>query len=117
MSNSTIFIDTLFCYPTALTATGVTTTCLVADQDDFAPINYGFQVTVASIGTSIVVRFEGSLDGVTYFNLDQNNVDTTITANSTTGYCLSGCPVNYARLRLVSFSGGSPSVATLMCAG
>jgi hypothetical protein len=76
-----------------------------------------YQVTIASIGTNVVIRFEGSLDGVTYFNLDQNNVDTTITSNSTTGYCLSGCPINFARLRLVSFSGGSPSVATLMSAG
>ena len=76
-----------------------------------------YQVTVSDIGTSVVIRFEGSLDGVAYFNLDQNNVDTTITSNSTTGYCLSGCPINFARLRLVSFSGGSPSVATLMSAG
>jgi hypothetical protein len=76
-----------------------------------------YQVTIASIGTSVVVRFEGSLDGVSYFNLEQNNADYTITANGTTGYCLSGCPVNYARLRLVTITGGSPSVATLIGAG
>ena len=76
-----------------------------------------YQVTIASIGTSVVVRFEGSLDGVSYFNLEQNNADYTITANGTTGYCLSGCPVNYARLRLVTITGGSPSVAALIGAG
>jgi hypothetical protein len=76
-----------------------------------------YQVTIASIGTSVVIRFEGSLDGVSYFNLEQNNADYTITANGTTGYCLSGCPVNYARLRLVTITGGSPSVATLIGAG
>jgi hypothetical protein len=95
-----------------LTAAGVTENGL-----SYGAQAITYQVTVATIGTNVVIRFEGSLDGVTYFNLDQNNVDTTITANSTTGYCLSGCPINYARLRLVSFSGGSPSVATLICAG
>ena len=94
-----------------LTSAGVTSAQKTAGAD------LTFQVTVSSIGTNVVIRFEGSLDGVTYFNLDQNNVDTTITSNSTTGYCLSGCPINFARLRLVSFSGGSPSVATLMSAG
>jgi hypothetical protein len=95
-----------------LTAAGVTENGL-----SYGAQAITYQVTVATIGTNVVIRFEGSLDGVTYFNLDQNNVDTTITSNSTTGYCLSGCPINYARLRLVSFSGGSPSVATLICAG
>ena len=100
----------------------VTLDTLTAEGVTENGLSYGaqaitYQVTVSDIGTSVVIRFEGSLDGVTYFNLDQNNVDTTITSNSTTGYCLSGCPINFARLRLVSFSGGSPSVATLMSAG
>jgi hypothetical protein len=95
-----------------LTAAGVTENGL-----SYGAQAITYQVTVASISTNVVIRFEGSLDGVSYFNLDQANTDTTITANGTTGYCLSGCPINYARLRLVSFSGGSPSVATLMSAG
>ena len=95
-----------------LTAAGVTENGL-----SYGAQAITYQVTVASISTNVVIRFEGSLDGVNYFNLDQANTDTTITANGTTGYCLSGCPTNYARLRLVSFSGGSPSVATLISAG
>lgn len=71
-----------------------------------------FQVTVSGVGTSVVIRLEGSLDDVNYFNLNSGNVDTTITGNGTYGFSLSGCPVQYARLRLVSVSGGTPSVAT-----
>ena len=73
-----------------------------------------FQVTVSSIGTNVVSRFEGSLDGSSYFNLDSANADTTITVNGTYGYALSGCPVKYIRLRLVSLSGGTPSVTGLV---
>jgi hypothetical protein len=73
-----------------------------------------FQVTVSNIGTNVVIRFEGSLDGTNFFNLSSTNTDTTITANGTYGYALSGCPVQYARLRLVSISGGTPSIATVL---
>ena len=73
-----------------------------------------FQVTVTSIGTNVVIRFEGSLDGINFFNLSSANVDTTLTANGTYGYALSGCPVQFARLRLVSLSGGTPAVATVL---
>lgn len=92
-----------------LTAAGVTENGL-----SYCAQAITYQVTVADIGTSVVIRFEGSLDGVDYFNLEQNNADFTITANSTTGYCLSGCPVNFARLRLVTITDGSPSVATVI---
>jgi hypothetical protein len=77
-------------------------------------VSMTFQITVSNIGTNVVIRFEGSLDGSSYFNLDSANADTTITANGTYGYALSGCPVKYIRLRLVSLSGGTPSVAGLV---
>ena len=108
MSASPIYNDTLFFYPTALTATGVTSTCVVADQDDFSPINYGFQVTVASIGTSVVVRFEGSLDGTNFFALAAS--DTTISANGTTGYNVTNFPLKAVRGRLVTINTGTPTV-------
>ena len=95
-----------------LTSTGVTENGL-----SYGAQAITYQVTVASIGTSVIIRFEGSLDGVDYFNLNQDNADYTILTNGTTGYCLSGCPVNYARLRLVTINGGSPSVATIIGAG
>ena len=89
----------------SLTSVGVT------DSAQTAGVSLMFQVTVSGVGTNLVVRFEGSLDNVNFFNLDQDNTDTTITANGTTGYALNGCPVKYARVRLVSISGGTPTVA------
>lgn len=68
-----------------------------------------FQVTVADIGTNVVVRFEGSLDGSGYFNLSSSG-DYTLTANGVSGYFLRA-PVKYARFRLVSLSGGTPTVS------
>jgi hypothetical protein len=93
---------------TSLTAAGTTSSIKVNAQA------ITFQVTVSSIGTNVVVRFEGSLDDTNFFNLDQDELDTTITANGTRGFALNGCPVEYVRLRLVSVSGGTPTVATVV---
>jgi hypothetical protein len=90
---------------TTLSAAGVTSSI------ELYAHSVTFQVTVSSIGTNVVIRFEASLDDTSYFNLDQSGTDTTITANGTYGFALSGCPVRYIRLRLVSLSGGTPSVA------
>ena len=88
-----------------LTSAGTTDFANSASAD-----NAVFQVTVSSIGTNVVVRLEGSLDATNWFNLDSANTDTTITANGTTGYSLMQAPVVYVRGRLVSVSGGTPSV-------
>lgn len=88
-----------------LTAAGATDYASSSGSD-----NATFQVTVSSIGTNVVIRFEGSLDATNWFNLDSNNVDTTITANGTTGYTMMQAPVAFMRGRLVSLSGGTPSV-------
>ena len=90
---------------TSLTAVGVTSSAQTAG------VNLLFQVTVSNIGTNVVVRFEGSLDDTNFFNLDDGETDTTITANGTQGFALNGCPVKYVRVRLVSIDGGTPSVA------
>lgn len=93
---------------TSLTAAGTTSSVEVNAHA------VTFQVTVSDIGTNVVVRFEGSLDDTNFFNLDEDATDTTITANGTTGYSLSGTPVTHVRLRLVSLSGGTPTVATVV---
>jgi hypothetical protein len=93
---------------TTLTAVGTTTAVEVTSNA------VTFQVTVTDIDTNVVVRFEGSLDNTNFFNLDQGGADTTITANGTYGFALNGCPVKHIRLRLVSISGGTPSVASLV---
>lgn len=93
---------------TSLTAAGTTNSIKVNAQA------VTFQVTTSGIGTNVVVRFEGSLDDTNFFNLDQDELDTTITANGTRGFALNGCPVEYVRLRLVSLTGGSPTVACVV---
>ena len=93
---------------TSLTAAGTTSSLKVNAQA------ITFQVTASSVGTNVVVRFEGSLDGTNFANLDEDGTDTTITADDTTIYSLSGTPVEYVRLRLVSLSGGTPTVATVV---
>lgn len=90
---------------TTLTAAGATSSVELYSH------SVTFQVTVSSIGTNVVIRMEGSLDDTSYFNLDESGIDTTITSNGTYGYALINCPVRFIRLRLVSLSGGTPSVA------
>ena len=89
----------------SLTGAGVT------DPQVTTGLDLAFQVTVASVGTSVTIRLEGSVDNENYFNLDETEADTTLTANGTYGYALNGCPVKYVRLRLVSIDGGTPTVS------
>jgi hypothetical protein len=87
-----------------LTAAGTTGFQALGPQD-----NIVFQVQVATIGTNVVIRLEGSLDATNWFNLNSAG-DVTVTANGVLGYSLVQVPVPYVRGRLVSLSGGSPSV-------
>ena len=114
MTVSPAFTDTLFYYPTALTTASSTAPLQVAVQDTAACKNFVFQITVASIGTNVVVRAEGSLDGTSYFNLGSS--DTTITSNGTTKLIYADIPVKYVRGTLVSISTGTPSVTFVISA-
>jgi hypothetical protein len=89
----------------SLTAAGV------SNSEITTGIDLAFQVTVVDIGTSVSIRLEGSVDDEGYFNLDESETDTVLTANGTYGYALNGCPVKYVRFRLVSIDGGSPTVS------
>jgi hypothetical protein len=87
-----------------LTAAGETSFQALGPQD-----NVLFQVTVSDVGTNVVIRLEGSVDATNWFNLNAAG-DTTLTANGTYGYALVQTPVVFFRGRLVSLSGGTPSV-------
>lgn len=89
---------------TALTSAGVTDTVPSVGAEDFV-----VQVLVASIGTNVVIRIEGTLDETNWFNCDYGG-DTTITANGTTAFNIQNAPLKALRGRLVSISGGTPSV-------
>lgn len=109
MAIDPVFLDTVIFKPAALTSAGVTDTFIVAENNLVAAQNLVFQVQVSSIGTNVVVRFEGSLDNTDFFNIDSTG-DTTITTNGVTAYHSSETPLKSVRCRLVSISGGTPSV-------
>lgn len=73
--------------------------------------NLTFQVSLSGVVTNVVIRLEGSLDDTNYFNLAASNVDYTLISDGTYGYVLMA-PVQYVRLRLVSITGGTPTVST-----
>ena len=114
MSVSPIFSDTVFYYPTALTSAGTTSALDVAVQDVIAATTFGVQVKVATVGTNVVVRVEGSLDGTNFFNLDAS--DKTLTANGTYFYNYSNMPLKQIRGNLVSISAGTPTVTFVISA-
>jgi hypothetical protein len=87
-----------------LTAAGVTADVPTVGAEDFI-----IAVTTASIGTNVVVRIEGTIDGVNYFNCDATG-DTTVTANGTTAFSIQNAPILAIRGRLVSINTGTPSV-------
>lgn len=64
------------------------------------------QYTVSNINTNVIVRFEGSIDSIDYFNLDGDG-DTTITANGTYAFKMSNTPLAKVRFTFVSETGGT----------
>jgi hypothetical protein len=95
--------------PTFTTATALTATGATADVPSVGAEDFVVQVNVSSIGTSVVVRIEGTLDGTNYFNCDSGG-DTTITGNGATAFSIQNVPLKAIRGRLVTITGGTPSV-------
>lgn len=115
MTVSPFFQDTLFFSPAALNTGATSTTALqVAVQDIAACKNFVFQINAAAVGTNVVIRAEGSLDGTNYFNLGSG--DTTITVSGISKLAFSDLPVKYVRATLVSISGGTPTVSFVISA-
>ncbi len=74
--------------------------------------NVLLESTVASIGTNVVLRVEGSLDDTNWFNLDAAGIDTTVTANGIIAMLAElEKVIPFVRLFWISSSGGSPTVA------
>ena len=65
------------------------------------------QTQVASIGTSVVVRLEGSLDGTNFFSLGS---DQTYSANGYFAVTYLELPVRFVRANLITINAGSPMV-------
>ena len=72
---------------------------------DSAEITWTFTTSSVTGTDSVIVRVEGSVDGVRWFNLD-NNGDTTITSNTTSAFRFTGIrSVPYTRFRVVRVVG------------
>lgn len=104
-----------FAAETQLTAAGTTSTVDVSEYSH-AIITY----TVAAIDTSIDVRPEGSIDdGTTWFNLNPDEADTTITANGTYAFVIPGDAVSALtslRFNFVSETGGANATVDVQIA-
>ena len=79
--------------------------------------NHSIQFTCPGAQTAITVKVEGSLDGTYFFGLDTSgNGQPDLSGNvaftgipSTMGITIQNRPVNYIRLKLVSYAGGGTS--------
>lgn len=74
--------------------------------------NYTLLVTVSNIDTSVVVRLEGTNDGVNYGTMISN----TITANGTYAYNVSGFPMKKVRGNFFYESGGTNAIVKFQIA-
>ena len=86
---------------TQLTTLGVTTT---RSFSGFSRLTA--QYVIASINTNVVLRMEGSNDGVNWFNLNDANLDTIVTTNGVNALTWQGVAQN-VRANFVSELGGT----------
>jgi hypothetical protein len=70
-------------------------------------------VLFRSIGTSVVVRLEGSLDGTNFFAI---GTDQTITANGFFASIYAQIPAPFVRATLVTIDTGTPTVTFTLSA-
>lgn len=96
---------------TQLTAAGATPALNVGDLSEHV-----LQYTVGAINDNVVLRCEGSNDGINFFNLSSEDVDVTVVANGTNAFVYSG-KVNYIRGRFVSESGGTAATVDFVYTG
>ena len=103
----TYFQDTIFKQGSALDAPGDGAALQVAQNNFFATKTYTLIAIVASIGTNVKVRLDGSIDGTNYAPIIS---DKTITSDGTSIYTVSDTPVKWIKPVFISESGGSPTV-------
>ena len=89
-----------------LTAPGVTDTVDVLVSNYLSTRNYTLSATVTNINSTVVVRLDGSIDGVNYGPL----ISCTIKENGTYLYYVNGFPVGHLRANFFHESGGTDAV-------
>ena len=112
MSYFESYQQTVFFYPPALSAPGVTEAYEVYTTNYLSTRNYTLLVTVQNINANVVVRLEGSTDGVNFGAMISN----TITVDGTYAYNVSGFPVKLIRARFLREVGGNDAVVTFQMA-
>lgn len=75
-----------------------TTSSYRTNQSD----KFTFQYVITNISTNVVMRAEGSLDNTNFFNLNDDETDTTYTANGTYMMHKDNFKAQWVRARLVS---------------
>lgn len=95
-----------------LTAPGVTEVIDVHVTNYLSTRNYTLIATVTDIDKSVVVRLDGSIDGVNFGPLISN----TIIENGTYPYYVNGAPVGYLRGHFLEETGGTNAVVTFSIA-
>ena len=103
----TYFQDTIFTQDTTLSSAGDGTALQGAQNNFFATKDYTLIAVVASIGTNVIVRLDGSIDGTNYAPIIAAK---TITTDGSHAYSVSGMPVKWIKPVFISKSGGSPTV-------
>lgn len=89
-----------------LAAPGITESIDVHVTNYLSTRNYTLIATVTNINTSVVVRLDGSIDGVNYGPLISN----TITENGTYPFYVNGAPVGFLRCNFLKETGGTDAV-------
>jgi hypothetical protein len=89
-----------------LTTPGVTDVLDVHVVNYLSTRNYTLIATVTNIDTSVIVRLDGSIDGVNFGPMISN----TITQNGTYPYYVEGFPVGYVRGNFLQETGGTNAV-------
>lgn len=72
---------------------------------------------VSDLNTSVTVRLEGSLDGVTFVNLDPAETDTEHTANGVYGFTVPDVALIACRFVFVGEVGGTSAVISAQIRG
>lgn len=91
-----------------LTEPGVTDAIDVHVSNYLSTRNYTLIATVSNIDSTVVVRLDGSIDGVNFGPMISN----TIKENGTYPYNVVGFPVGYLRGNFFHESGGTNAVVT-----
>jgi len=89
-----------------LTEPGVTDAIDVLVPNYLSTRNYTLSATVTNVNTHVVVRLDGSIDGVNFGPLISN----TIKENGTYLYYVNGFPVGYLRGNFYHESGGTDAI-------